>query len=357
MKKALRLLLSKLLLVCGSLLFLLLIAEGGVRLEHWCKETISGNTLKPFMLEPKLGWRPTPNYHFTGKLEDASGQFYSVTIHTDSNGFRSFGNTDSQKRKVLFLGDSFTHAVQASDEDVYFKVLGNRLPIEVFAFGCGGYGTLQEYMILDQFLDVIRPDSIVLQLGGNDFINNDYELELKSGFNNNGMVRPYLKSDDTIFYAMPRSHLSGLKAFANRYSYFLYSIFSRTDQFFAKRHLNDSAEVKIELFGKDFEPFKNAANTTEKLIHKIRTRVSPNVKIYAFEVLEKEPYHQTFKEISQRQGIEFIEGVSKAVEDAAKKGVSVKAFDKGHWNNTGHQIAANVLYDYLKDQWNDVRGH
>ena len=61
----------------------------------------------------------------------------------------------------------------------------------MFAYGTGGYGTLQEYLVLDEVIDEIQPTMILWQFCTNDFINNDHDLEVASTLNNNGWIRPY----------------------------------------------------------------------------------------------------------------------------------------------------------------------
>ena len=182
------------------------------------------------VLDKELGWLPGANYVFNGEKVDASGQTYSVTFQTDNRGFRLFGNhREANKKKVLFIGDSFTHAVEVSNDKTYYGILKDTLPIEVFAFGGGGYGTLQEYMILEKYLDDVKPDAIVLQLSSNDFINNHYELEARSARNNNGMRRPYLTKNGEIIYKLPKS-FSIIRDIAYNHLRFFNFIFSRIDR-------------------------------------------------------------------------------------------------------------------------------
>ena len=54
------------------------------------------------------------------------------------------------------------------------------LGIEVFAYGAGGYGTLQEYLILDEVIDEIQPTTMFWQFCNNDFTDNDHALEVAS---------------------------------------------------------------------------------------------------------------------------------------------------------------------------------
>jgi len=210
----------------GAISFLfvmsLLIMSGEIafRVYHYIKYAGNQSSGKSIVLNDELGWMPAPNYVFTGEKVDAGGKKYSVKITTTKDGFRIFGNTQEQnKAKVLFLGDSFTNAVDVSDSKTYYGILKDTLPVEVFAFGGGGYGTLQEYMILEKYVDEIRPDILVLQFCSNDFINNDYELELRSRRNNNGMRRPYL-TENGVTYRLPKK-FPVIRDLVNKYSQFL----------------------------------------------------------------------------------------------------------------------------------------
>ena len=124
------------------------------------------------------------------------------------------------------IGDSFTHATAVSDDLTYHALLAQLLDVEVFAYGAGGYGTLQELMILDRYIDIIRPDVILWQYCANDFINNDNELERLSLVNNNGWVRPYLQKGQVQLLSPKESSLQ-VREWINRRSRFLYFIVSR----------------------------------------------------------------------------------------------------------------------------------
>jgi hypothetical protein len=168
-----------------------------------------------------LGWKTAINYAKKGYVLNKNGSGYFVDITTNEYGFRKFGNVKSSKTKIFVIGDSFTHAVQCGDQKPYFSYLANLSNFEVFAYGSNGYGNLQEYLILNRYIDQINPDIILLQLCPNDIINNHYDLEFKSTKNNNGMVRPYLDSEHKIYYDMPKKHLENLQSNIQNY----YAIF------------------------------------------------------------------------------------------------------------------------------------
>ena len=95
--------------------------------------------------------------------------------------------------RVLFLGDSTTHAHEVSSGDAFYDVVekagGGRYA--VWAAGVGGYGSLQEHLLLQRIYQEVRPDIVVWQLDGNDIANNVPDLDY-GVLNNNVQPRPYL---------------------------------------------------------------------------------------------------------------------------------------------------------------------
>ncbi|MFQ5350416.1 MAG: hypothetical protein ACE5EG_08245, partial [Thermoanaerobaculia bacterium] len=102
-----------------------------------------------------LGWLPTPDLTTTYTKRG----YGEITYRTDDNGFRRFGDPASGKRKVWAVGDSTTQAYQVPHGQAYYDVLADLDPsLETFGYGVGGYGTVQQAMVLDRFWDEIRPD-------------------------------------------------------------------------------------------------------------------------------------------------------------------------------------------------------
>jgi lysophospholipase L1-like esterase len=343
-EKAKNYILSIISLVLAIILFCI---GGEIVMRVWQKfQSHSGKTVKTILtIDNELGWLPSPNYFFDGNKIDASGKSYSVKIQINDQGFRIFGNPrEKNKNKVLFLGDSYTHAMEVSNNKTYYGLLSNALPMEVFAFGGGGYGTLQEYMILDKYVDEIGPDIIVIQFCYNDFINNDYELELRSNKNNNGMRRPYLIRNQ-IIYKVPKRY-ADIRDEINKHSLFLYYLISRIDKIKAEH--TSSVEEIIEEKGKTCPFFKESVDITEQILKKIKSRVPSTTRVYAFSIDDNQPYYDEFKKISEQSGIHFIDGIPQAIRAAQQKGITTRFEDGAHWNETGHKIAADVLQHYFE---------
>jgi len=345
------------LLPLASLFLLLVMGELALRTWHyfrWHVSFLEGQpgdlrNLSPITVDAQLGWRATPNYRFSGKKRSADKTEYSVDMSQDANGFRMFGDLTSSARRVFVIGDSFTQAVQVSDDKTYYAPL-KALNMNVFAYGGGGYGSLQEYMILDKYFDVIKPDLIIWQYSTNDIVNNSPELEAASTINNNDMVRPYLV-DETVQYILPRNHAAALRLFALRYSRLLYIILNSMDRLRTTLPLH-TVEMESSPGEVAHPQFLKALATTDEIIGKVRRRVG-RVPIVGFivgadKVVYGPEYIEGFQKVSLNHQV-MLADVEYEVLKADRLGTVVIAEDKAHWNEMGHHIASLALTKFLSE--------
>ena len=340
-----------LLAVAGtSLLFILLLGVGEVtiRLVHLLRDGIPllespSGRVGPIVLDPRLGWRATDWYAQDLTERTSGGVVYAVHRSQGWHGFRQYGNVESRKPRLLVIGDSFTHATAVSDERTYHAQLKRELGMEVFAYGAGGYGTLQEYLILDEVFDVVQPTVLLWQFCNNDFINNDHALELASTVNNNGWIRPYWEQGQIVLRS-PKPSGVQMREWISRHSRFLYFIVSRLDRLRA-RAARETIELAIQREGASHPGFARAVQTTDELMGKVRARVG-TIPIHAFSCEKQEPYNSAFARIAQRYNIHYWADVPEAVGEALSAGEDVLASD-GHWNVRGHALIASRLAAHL----------
>lgn len=152
-----------------------------------------------YVHDPFLGWKPALNHALAEQHSGPTGRVYPVKLSYNEHGFRWWGYPDSVRQKILFIGDSYTGDPNVSDEDAYFGIVAANLPVEVFAYGSGGYGTLQEMLVLEQFAELIATDIFVLQYCGNDITNNSMYLEGRAIARNQKHVRPYFEGGKIIY--------------------------------------------------------------------------------------------------------------------------------------------------------------
>jgi hypothetical protein len=333
-----------------STFVILALGEFSLRLIHLMRDGVplweapSGG-VGALTLDSRLGWRATA--HYTRDLSDTTqhGLVYSVHRSQGQYGFRSFGDVGTKRGKLLVMGDSYTQATAVSDDKTYHALLGQMLGMEVFAYGAGGYGTLQEYLILDEVVDYIRPSMLLWQFCSNDFINNDHALEVASTLNNNGWVRPYWE-EGVIVPRSPKPISGQLREWIQHHSRFLYFVISRTDRVWA-RTATDTVERAIEREGAKHPGFAQAMRVTDELIGRLRARVGA-MPIYAFNCDADEPYTTAWENIAKRHGIIFWRDVAASIDQAAQAGEDVLAASDTHWNERGHAIIGRSLAQHFQ---------
>ena len=308
-------------------------------------ESVTGGRVGPITLDPELGWRATEYYEEALVEKTQKGVPYSVRRSQKQYGFRQFGDPSSTKIKMLVIGDSFTHATAVSDDRTYHAWLSKLLNAEVFAYGAGGYGTLQEYLILDRYVDLIKPNIVLWQFCINDFINNDNELELLSRVNNNGWQRPYWLNG-TVVHLSPKKSGKELREWINRHSRFLYFIVTRIDKFRAITS-DYTVETDIEAQGFAHTGFVRSVQVTDELMGRVRARVG-RIPIIAFSCASVAPYSKALVQIASHHGIEYWDDVADVVLKAGQQGEDVLSADE-HWNEYGHKLIALQLARHLKE--------
>ena len=149
----------------------------------------------PLFMQPdtNLGWSFRPNVSGWSQNEN------TVYLRTNRFGFRGADWSEqpaSDRMRIAVLGDSFVDFSNLADEHVLTSVIEEHLAAcpalannraEVLNFGVSGYGTAQQYLMLQQQVASFRPNLVLLALYvGNDVMNNSLALSAE-----NQKARPY----------------------------------------------------------------------------------------------------------------------------------------------------------------------
>src|SRR3954447_12938832 len=152
---------AKLLVVLSGLLFGCVVAEIGLRIIGYSYPIF-------YETEPVRGYTPIP------ELEGWSWPENKVFMKYSRAGFRDI---DHEKQKpagtvrIAVIGDSFTEARQVPMDAAYTNVIQRQLSnspalagkqVEVLNFGVGGYGTVEELLLLRQKVWDYSPDIVLL---------------------------------------------------------------------------------------------------------------------------------------------------------------------------------------------------
>lgn len=310
---------------------------------------LMADTLLRFILPPtygqtKYGWTVPANKFKLKTIEDTTGQFREITVRYFQNGFKRWGNPNTDKRKLFVIGDSFTEMPYVSNGEEWYSYFENQVSnIELFVFGGGGYGSLQEYMVFDDYIDSIKPDVMLWQFCGNDYSNNFYDWDLSGYPFNNHMVRPYLE-EDRIVYRLPLPY-----AKFREYSFIADRLLKEYDGLMWRRTTQDlSAYLRstTELHAASEKLFKEKAyHVTLKIMKKVKERAK-EIPIYLLNTCNNPSEHEY--KICSETGITCFPGLAKYM-DEKRDGREIRVPNDGHWNKLGNQLAGERLIRIFRD--------
>ena len=143
-----------------------------------------------YRYDAELGWAPVP--HSSSVVTTAR------TIHAQHNslGFRDIEFERDARPVVLFLGDSFVWGVDAEASERFTDLLRSRLPqMAIVNAGVSGYGTDQEYLLLQRIWPTMRPAVVVLI-----FCTDNDRLDNGTNIRYDGYQKPYFATgaDDAL---------------------------------------------------------------------------------------------------------------------------------------------------------------
>ena len=163
---------SSLVLFLGSIIFSLLLAEVFLRMLG------IGYGNSPLESSSRLHHLHPANYSYF--VHDPAGEYGGYSIFFDKDGYR-VPDPDIKispvvtKRKIAFLGDSFTEGNEVSWKDSFVGLIQNHNPtVAVRNFGVSSYSPLIYLAQAKKELVEYQPTDVVLQIYSNDF-DSDHE--------------------------------------------------------------------------------------------------------------------------------------------------------------------------------------
>lgn len=291
--------------ILSTALFLGL-AEGGFRAYEFYTQHIRFVSSASRHLHPKFGWK--------GK--------WAYREHPGS------------PMNFLVVGDSFTDGEGVREDAIYYRVIEEKLGGSLFAYGGSGYGSLQEYLVVDEYIDKVKPTLILWQVDANDFYNNSWKFE--SAFcmgKGNTLRRPYF-INGKIEYRYPR--FLGILGIHSRLFYRLSLEVERSLMLVCSKLPQNPEREKTLL--------EESKQITEQIARMMKERAGP-VPVVAFLSSGSGVYPDDFREIFKNSGIDFIDGVPEAVREAERvRGRDLSLGPKiGHWNEEGSRVVGEFL--------------
>ena len=375
----------------------------GLVAEWYLRTTVPVDWTQEYRIpHPLLGWTLAAGSRYTTYVPEP------VVVSYNSEGWRDIepdGRLDADLR-VAILGDSFVEAYSVERDESFSSRLGALIKTsgrdgEVFNFGVGGYGTLQEYLVYQQIASTYRPQLVLLGFYlGNDVRNNDLRLEsvLNTGqakiesrpfltLGSSGMrsVTPVDITEARKQYEFERARREQWPLRDARKSV-LFRVLGRTVRRLAgnvgspdgtDNLVTQQEELgEVSRFGVHFceepEEITSAWTLTTVLLEQLRDAVRANgARLVVFTVPAQEEVHKASMEavlarvahperfcFERVPGYQRLRGVLDALgiesvdllptfRDAAREENAVLFRDDRHWGPTGHALAAEFVFGEL----------
>lgn len=157
---------KKIALLLGTWLLIIgVLGEIGVRLFVELPPDYHDEKTACFRFDDQLGWFP----------QEGITCVHSANIENEvinnSHGFRDqeFSARDTARKSIAFLGDSFVWGYDVEDKNRFTNRIQAFLPnFEIYNMGVSGYGTDQEFLLLQRWYPKYRPDIVCLVIHSND---------------------------------------------------------------------------------------------------------------------------------------------------------------------------------------------
>lgn len=273
------------------------------------------NTL--YQYDNYLGWIPIPN--ITATISDSMQQ---REYKQNSLGFRDIEHdyNNKTKKRIMFIGDSFCFGYGVSQNEVFVELLRDKLlDFELFNCGVSGYGSDQEYLLLQKYYNIIKPDIIFLLFCYNDILDNTLNN------NYNGYYKPYIikQQDELILKGIPvpKSWLYYKNNFFIKYS--------RFNNFILETFIrikNPSLSLQnYEIIGYIYNEIIKFCD-----LHNCRLIIC----------IAKDDDINSFEKILKNNDMFFLNLAND----------NVRSTTDFHWNKKGHEYVANKIYNFLKEE-------
>ncbi len=133
--------------------------------------------------DPELGWLPIAN------TVGAFGGSRTITVRHNSLGLRDVEPDRAGRPTVVFLGDSFVWGYDVEESERFTELLrGDLVGMRIVNAGISGYGTDQEYLLLNRIWGTVAPNVVVLIF----CVDNDRD-DNTSNMRYGGYYKPYVE--------------------------------------------------------------------------------------------------------------------------------------------------------------------
>lgn len=352
------------------------------------------NTKADSQFVPGIGAMHIPHAYYRNTKEGFSEGYFN------SHGFRDYERSyakPSDTFRILVLGDSFVEALQVPLENSFPALLEKKLnenhplpKFEVLNLGQSGFGTADEYLRYLNFGVKYDPDIVILAfLTGNDFRNNSRFLNVEE-------VGPYYVFDKDENLVLDRTLIDQYEKsltlpqrvfqFIKRKSYLVNFISERLyllsfqSRHLAFEHLGSGGALGELEDTNIYSPvmsdrWKEALAITEALLSKFKNTIEENGQRFVLITLSNadqldpeaqvhlkkafgipfdfEQPDRIIEKFATRERIPYLKLMPVFRDYHVRTGKTLHGFggrESGHWNETGHWLAAKKIFEFLTEK-------
>jgi lysophospholipase L1-like esterase len=303
----------------------------------------------PYLYDSELGWTLKRNFKHIYKEKDLYNNQYSSLYSTDSFGARTFIQKGSSNKinpsvRILVVGDSFTMDPYVGNNEMWYSILANKISkntqqnVKVLAFGGGGYGSLQQLLLLQrykEYIDNFSPNIFILQFCSNDFANNSFNIEKASFALSQYMRRPYLINNKIYYY-------DGLLTY-----FFQKNILTRDSRVFAKSIFLFELLLR-KYFSSNNNISNDKINEAKNITKNILTKISslyPNTESYIFSCSNNtSELNRDWKKLAKESNFIILDESSNFIDKASNLNKKIFYKDSGHLNILGNLLWGELIY-------------
>ena len=133
-----------------------------------------------------LGWFPKAN------LEKEFMGSQLIQVKQNDMGFRDINHEKNDLPNIVFLGDSFVWGYDVENDEIFTKHLRESFQnkFNIYNLGVSGYGTDQEFLLLQKYFDELNPEMVFVIFCNNDYYNNSNNVVY------HGYYKPYFELEN-----------------------------------------------------------------------------------------------------------------------------------------------------------------
>lgn len=274
-------------------------------------------------------------------------------IHINSDGFRGkeFSELDSTKKKVLFIGDSFTWGMSASpfQDSSFCDILGRETPYQIINTGIPAADPAQYNQIATVYVPRLKPDYVfVVFFMGNDLMKEDRRVLPDTPFyywTNAGAI---LADIDGRHFESPQAaynYLANEKYFLKSPTRWYEKVISKSSllsRLYAARFRVEE-KISYETLRKNTSVtkryLKNIVNTCAGLQIPVKFILIPESKEADMTTENYDKKYQDILEDKELKTLWLFPNPQKSY---------FKPNPDGHLNNMGHRVYAKYIETYLQ---------